>query len=146
MRLSALHAGLQATFHFGPFVLENAEVDGVAYAASGSDQVLTQCAFFFRADAKNGVARLLIERVGLQFDADAVADSRRRAEASGISLRCYRRCAARQGDPGGSDLGFAVRDIDIHKTRAADDEPEERSTVAKTTDRPELCSAKARSM
>ncbi|MGZ5261985.1 MAG: hypothetical protein ACXWC0_30590, partial [Burkholderiales bacterium] len=61
MRLGALHAGLQAMFHFGPFALENAEVDGVAYAAAGCDQVLAQGAVLFCTDAKNGTARLLIE-------------------------------------------------------------------------------------
>src|SRR6185312_4172049 len=74
MRSTALQAGLQAMFHFGPFALENTEVDGVAYASCGGDQVLTQRAFFFCANAQNGIARLLIERVSLQFDANAVAD------------------------------------------------------------------------
>lgn len=64
MRLSALKAGLQAVFHFGPLVVENAEVDGVAHTASRSNEVPTKRTFFFCADAKNGVTGFLIQGVG----------------------------------------------------------------------------------
>src|ERR1700684_3667107 len=60
--------------HFGPLAIQNAEVDGVAYAAGGRDQMAAKRAFFFGADAENRIARLLIERVCLQLDSHAFPD------------------------------------------------------------------------
>ncbi len=125
-------------FHFGPFALENAEVDGVAYAAGGRDQVLTQGAFFFCADAKNSVARLLIEGVGLQFDADAVADFEgvlKHQEFRSVlqAVRCQ--AGAIQVDPiSALRLGTSM----FMKRVLPMTVPEARSTVAKTMDSPEL--------
>src|SRR5579859_4903787 len=55
--LLRLHPGLQAGFHRRPFRIQDAEVNGVADAASGSDHVIAEGAFLARADAQNGIAR-----------------------------------------------------------------------------------------
>lgn len=112
---------MQAMFHFGPLARENAEVDGIAHTASRSDEVLAKRAFFFCADAENGVPRLLIERVGLELDTNALADIECVLEHEELRFGITGGTLPGGGDPGGSDFSFAVGDVDVHEASAADD-------------------------
>jgi hypothetical protein len=123
MRLSALEAGLQAMFHFGPFVVENAEVDGIANTAGRSNKVPTKRTFFFCPDAENGVSRLLIQSIGFQFDTNAVADFEGVLEHQEFRFGVAGGTLPGGGDPSRSDFDLAVWGINVHEPRAADHGP-----------------------
>jgi len=82
-----------------------------------------QRAFFFRADAQDGVARSLIQSVGFEFDANALPDLERMAQhqifrfsIDGAALPCRR-------NPGGTNLDATIHAVDVHEAGAADHFP-----------------------
>lgn len=77
--------------------------------------------FFFRAEAKNRIARFLVEGVGLELDTDASPDLEGVAQHEIFRLGVD--CGALPGwcDPGRTDFHTAIRAVDVHETRAADD-------------------------
>src|SRR5262249_1067273 len=64
----------QSCFHFGPFRIQNAEVDRIADPASPGEPVFAQGAFLLGAQTKDGIARAFVQRIGLQLHADASPD------------------------------------------------------------------------
>ena len=79
-----------------------------------------QRAFFFRADAQDGVARSLIERVGLEFETKAVPDFEGVAQHKIFRLGIN--CGAVPGwrNPSGADFDAAIGAVEVHEARAAD--------------------------
>ena len=62
----------EARLHFQPFRIEDAEVDGVAYAAGQRDEMFAKGAFLFCAETPDGGTRFFVEGVGFQFNTDAL--------------------------------------------------------------------------
>src|SRR5580704_18582798 len=114
------HARLEPCLRLGPLVIQNAEVDTVADSAGPGDYVPAQRAFFFRADAKNCVARFFVQRVGLEFDANASPDFEGMAQHQIFGFGIDHRALPWDCDPGRADLDAAVGAIDIHEACAAD--------------------------
>src|SRR5713226_2832768 len=58
-------------FHRQPLGIDDAEIDRMPDAGGGADHVIAEDAFFLGAEAEDSVPRALVQRVGLEFDADA---------------------------------------------------------------------------
>src|SRR5208282_3410451 len=114
------HASFEFRLRLWPLVIQNAEVNAVADSAGPCDYVAAQCAFFFRADAENCVARFFVERVGLEFDANASPHFEGVSQHQIFGFGVDRGALPWYRDPGRADLDAAVVAVDIHKASAAD--------------------------
>jgi hypothetical protein len=102
-----------------PLRVDDRKVNRVADATRRRDSVLAERPFFFRADAEDRVARLLVECVGLELDADAAERFERVGQQQ--ELRFGVRGGALKGgrDPGPADLEAAIGCRDVRVTSAA---------------------------
>lgn len=121
LRSSALQAHFQALFHFRPFAVEDAEVDSVSKATRGGDYVLTECAFFFCANAENSATRRFVQRVGLQFYPDTVPDFERLSQHQVFRFGVAGSALPRRRDPCGANLDSTIGPVDVHEACAAND-------------------------
>ncbi len=67
------------------------------------------------------MARFLIERIGLQFHANASPDFEGVTQHQILCLSIYRRALPRWSDPGRTNFYSAIGAIDVHEAGAADD-------------------------
>src|SRR5439155_7124115 len=58
-------------FHRRPLGIDHAVIHRVPDTAARGDHVIAERAFLLGADAQNGLARTLVQRVRLELDADA---------------------------------------------------------------------------
>jgi hypothetical protein len=112
---------LQIPFYIGPFGVDDAEPDSVADAAALGDEVVAEDAFLFGADTEDGGARLHIQDVGFEFDAEAVQVFEGMTEHQVFGFRVDGRSLVAGRDPGGSNFETPVLRIDVHETSAAND-------------------------
>src|SRR5580704_602634 len=112
-------ACLELRVYFRPLVVKNAEVHSIAHAASPGEEMAAKSSLFFRANAQDRVARLLIQRIRFQFQANALPDFKRVAEHEVFRFCVDCGTLPRRSDPGGSDFDAAVHAIDIHEACTA---------------------------
>ena len=79
-----------------------------------------QRAFFFGANAENGVTGFLVERVGLQLDAETSPDFKGVSQHQVFGLGVDGGALPGGCDPGGTDLDPPVDAVDVHEAGAAD--------------------------
>src|SRR5579872_6360540 len=82
-----------------PFVIKNAEIHRVAHSARPRDQVPPQRSFFLRADSQDRIPGLLIQRVGLEFHADALPLFKRVPEHEVLRVRIDSGALPERRDP-----------------------------------------------
>lgn len=75
--------------------------------------------FLFRSDPKDGVARFMIQSVGLEFYADALPDFEGMPQHQVFCFGVHGCALPGRSDPRGSDFYPAVGAIDIHEAGAA---------------------------
>src|SRR5947209_6656822 len=80
----------QSSLHVRPFRIDNAEPDAIANPAARADDMIAENSFLLRANPENGVAGLLVERVGLEFHAEAVQllEGMAQQEVLGFGIGC----------------------------------------------------------
>ena len=116
---SAGQLELELALHFRPFGIDDAEIDGMAEAAAGSDHVIAEEAFFFSADARKSIARFFIERIGFEFHADAAQRLEGVAQKKIFCFGVDGGALMRGSDPGPADFEPMVNAVDVGVTRAA---------------------------
>src|SRR5215467_833787 len=104
----------QPCFHLRPLRIDDAVINGMANATASRNHVISEDAFFARANPQNGHARALIQRVSFQFHADAAKRFERVLQQQILGLSVY-----------GCSLPFAChpRPADFHAPVRAVDAP-----------------------
>ena len=88
--------------------------------AARGDHVIAERAFLLGADAQNGLARTLVQRVRLELDADAAQRLESVPQHQVFRLGVDRGALPRAGDPRPADFDAAVRAVDVSVARRAD--------------------------
>src|SRR5229473_4673084 len=110
----------ELTLHLRPLVIQNAEVHRIPHPAVPRHQVLAESSFFPGADAKDGIARALIQRISFKFDTNALPNFKSVAQHQELGFGVDRGTLPRRCNPGGTDLRPAIHSVDVHEARTAD--------------------------
>src|SRR5207249_3514780 len=113
-------AFLRARFHRRPLGIDDAVIHRVPDTAARGDHVIAERAFLLGADAQNGLARTLVQRVRLDLDADAAQRLESVPQHQVFRLGVDRGALPRAGDPRPADFDAAVRAVDVSVARRAD--------------------------
>src|SRR5438876_2788853 len=110
----------KAHFHRRPLRIDDAVINRVPDAAARGDHVIAEGAFLLGADPRDGLARALVQRVSLEFDADAAQRLEGVPQHQVFRLAVDSGALPRAGDPRPADLDAAVRPVDVSVARRAD--------------------------
>ena len=112
---------LQTLSYGGPFGVDDAEIDAVAQASAGGDDVVAESAFFSSTEAQDSIARACVERVGFEFHAVAVPGFKGVAQHQVFGFGVDVSALPRGSYPSPADFRDTMRGDDIAKACTADD-------------------------
>src|SRR2546422_3136528 len=116
---SGVEAGGEAGADFGPFGVEDGEIDGVALVAADV-HVLTECTLADRTQTGQGLLRSNVAPVGLQGDAHAAEGLEAMPQEEVFRFRIGRRAPVVAGQERGADFDLPVERAHVEQTRRAD--------------------------
>src|SRR5215475_7343162 len=92
----------------GPFVAGDAEIDAMTNPPAGHDHVVAKDAFLGGANARQGLPRLRVERVGLELHPDAAQGFEGMTQLQVFRLGVDSGPLPGRGHPGAADLHTPV--------------------------------------
>src|ERR1044072_115417 len=122
LRFGPLQFCLKVLPNRRPFLIDDAELNGISLPSIGHYQILTNNPFLFRAQAKNGGAGRLVDFVRGKLPANAVQPLEGEAEHEQFGFGVDESSVPRLCQPRPANLEVAVLPVDLPKARGTDNE------------------------